>query len=300
MDIHQEINQNMTVSAGGGFALNNDELEGLKNNQVWANSRANRRKSVADKTTNRQNTHNWINASSLMEPNNCNIAAQQRTNENQSNRHVAQPNNKTSTEDLDTIRENIRNSNESVRKSSSENILEIEENMRKNSMKSVNATLTDGNTSITQSRNNPLTLPLANKQTVENTTLSNNSTADLYQSPTSPTAKDPHTAYIDLSNNCRQFYFSHLKTAEAIKQSVRASKHTKALDKVHGKPTSVIDNAMDRLRAEMVGIGIAKLFYYLDATFGERENERERERERKGKGRGGRERERERERERGK
>lgn len=81
----------------------------------------------------------------------------------------------------------------------------------------------------------------------------NESTCDLSRSYNrSFSINDPYTAAIDLSNKCRQFYFNHKKAAEAIKQSVRSAKHTRAKEKMNGKPRSGIDNAMDRLRSEMV------------------------------------------------
>lgn len=80
------------------------------------------------------------------------------------------------------------------------------------------------------------------------------STYDLSRSYRSLSLKDPHTAAIDLSNNCRKFFFSHMKNAEAIKNSVRAAKHERAKDKMAGKKPSSLDDAFDRLRSEMADL----------------------------------------------
>lgn len=348
--IQKEITENMSTVTQQPFAMTNEEQAFNAQQQLHvANSRGYRRRTSQDKKDNQRNTQDWVNQSS-METNIMDISNSAQSgmsqgwmhNVSEEDVHASQHNNKASSESIETIRENIRNSQESLKLRSCES-LTIEEaslRSRSQSLESVghkddkemtdtsktrvmdahsrthisdsilddhsristhdsmagemtinSASNNEGNNKLNvsdkivneNSRNNE---PVTGEDTMNNVNnkvehvrnISNDqtkeefnqacqeletsqrshleSTCDLSSSYRTDYMKDPHTAAIDLSNNCRQFYFNHLKAAEAIKQSVRAAKHDRAIKKMEGKPSSIIDNAMDRLRSEMVRIVI--------------------------------------------
>ena len=65
--------------------------------------------------------------------------------------------------------------------------------------------------------------------------------------------QDHYSASIDLSNNCRKFYFNHLKTTEEFKKSVNLSRR-RSSGQLNGTVKSRLDNAMEKLRTQMVRV----------------------------------------------
>ncbi|WAR24320.1 hypothetical protein MAR_037989 [Mya arenaria] len=162
-----------------------------------------------------------------------------------------QQNNRTSSESIVTIRENFKNSQESFKRRSSDNVLTIEEASRDRSPSFGSAeTINARNTSVNVRRSE--SPPKRPKSGSVNSLCSN--TEEIRPISRSNSIMDPHTAAIDLSNNCRKFYFNHIKSAEAIKKAVRAAKHNRAREKMEGHKCSTLDTAMDRLRAEMADL----------------------------------------------
>ncbi|KAL4235900.1 hypothetical protein ACF0H5_004290 [Mactra antiquata] len=255
--IQREINQNLSVATHQPFAMTNEELEF---NAKFA-YRVNRRRNCPEKKEQQRNTLEWVNrstADTIMElgPGDKNKGSEIWAHSmNKENLITTQQNNKKSSENLETLRENIRNSQESLKARSSES-LTIEEaylRNRSNSIDSLKKRVAEEPTiEGTVKRNKSVEM---NKQRSKDSVESlHESNYDLSRSYMHASMKDPHTAAIDLSNNCRQFYFNHLKSAEAIKQSVRAAKHNRAREKMEGRPGSSLDNAMDRLRSEMADL----------------------------------------------
>ena len=72
--------------------------------------------------------------------------------------------------------------------------------------------------------------------------------------------QDHYSAAIDLSNNCRRFYYNHMKTTEEFKRSVSRSR-TDGAGRPNGTMKSRLDSAMDKLRTEMVG------FFFISFIF---------------------------------
>ncbi|KAK3609750.1 hypothetical protein CHS0354_029199 [Potamilus streckersoni] len=74
----------------------------------------------------------------------------------------------------------------------------------------------------------------------------NNSTVDMTERISiSMPDLDKHTAYIELSNKCREFYQARMKSAEVMKEKLNSN-----INRTNGKKNS-IDTAMETLRAEM-------------------------------------------------
>lgn len=65
---------------------------------------------------------------------------------------------------------------------------------------------------------------------------------------------DDYTASIELSNACREFYRNRVKATEHFKQSMNSRHKTESVQ--NNKRTS-IDDAMDKLRNEMVCVFIS-------------------------------------------
>lgn len=289
--VQQEIGQNMSVATAQPFAMTAEEMA-FSGQQNFANNRALRKRSSLDTMEQHRNTQNWVNRTSsgveaprismgvkrlggisaLAVPNMAisnnvanmaisnnvaNMAISSNVGQKESNLQVGvlaenltqtslgNQNNRASSENLDTLRENIKNSRESLKKKSCENILTIEEASRSRSS-SFGSTNQIDSVTLRNSQNQPV------RPVSDSVTSLNESTEDFRRMYRSGSIVDAHSAAIDLSNNCRKFYFSHCKSAEAIKKAVRAAKHTRAQEKMAGKKCTSFDNAMDRLRSEMV------------------------------------------------
>lgn len=331
--IQQEINTNMSVASQQPFAISNEEQAFNVQQQVrGAFNRNSRRKPDQQKLEQQRDTQEWVNksnVSSIAEIGNTGNAVVTQAWTNNVNKQKVmscmQRNNRASSESIETISENIKNSKESLKRRSCESLTIEEASMRgtkthsgsqgknnsrtvensygnENSIKTITATegvisrrtfndrqteesnrqghenannengkrSVEKNESVSdrQSKDCDVSIPNINssRDRTESKDSLNESTYDLSRSYNrSFSINDPYTAAIDLSNKCRQFYFNHMKAAEAIKQSVRSAKHTRAKEKMDGKPSSGIDNAMDRLRSEMVRSPF--LSYLLIMTF---------------------------------
>ena len=66
-----------------------------------------------------------------------------------------------------------------------------------------------------------------------------------------PDTSDDYTAAIELSNACREFYRNRVKATESFKQTMNNRNNTATLTQTK---RTTIDDAMDRLRNEMVSI----------------------------------------------
>lgn len=64
-------------------------------------------------------------------------------------------------------------------------------------------------------------------------------------------SSDDYTAAIELSNACREFYRNRVKATESFKQTMNCRNNTATL--ANSRRTT-IDDAMDKLRTEMVSI----------------------------------------------
>jgi hypothetical protein len=330
LQLQQEINQNMTIASSQPFAMSNEEQAFNIQQQLRGNfNRSNRRRSGQERIEQQSNTREWVNKSNatgsmvhIEAVEQSRLAKDWVHNVSQDVLSATQRNNRASSESIDTIRENIKNSQESLKKRSCESLTieqaSLQKSMESTSVKKNDKAIDSGrcreteNSSLNRNSANNLTISgtgegkisninrensieksgqccnirtnennkvtddditsennknkenvkptldnasqinKSNVTSTESTDSLNESTFDLSRSYRSLSMKDPHSAAIDLSNNCRQFYFNHMKAAEAIKQSVRSAKHTRAIEKMEGKPSSRIDNAMDRLRSEMV------------------------------------------------
>lgn len=71
----------------------------------------------------------------------------------------------------------------------------------------------------------------------------------LSHSDISADTSDDYTAAIELSNACREFYRNRVKATESFKQTMNSRNNTATLTNVK---RTTIDDAMDRLRNEMV------------------------------------------------
>ncbi|XP_060559554.1 extracellular matrix-binding protein ebh-like [Ruditapes philippinarum] len=332
LQLQQEINQNMTIASSQPFAMSNEEQAFNIQQQLRGNfNRSNRRRTGQERIEQQSNTREWVNKSNVT-GSMVHIEAVEQSrlakdwvhNVSQDVLSATQRNNRASSESIDTIRENIKNSQESLKKRSCESLTIEQASLQKSigstSVKKNDKAIDSGrcreteNSSLNRNSANNLTIsgtgegkisninrensieksgqccnirtnennkvtddditsennknkenvkptldnasPInkSNVTSTESTDSLNESTFDLSRSYRSLSMKDPHSAAIDLSNNCRQFYFNHMKAAEAIKQSVRSAKHTRAIEKMEGKPSSRIDNAMDRLRSEMADL----------------------------------------------
>ena len=283
-NLEREINQNLSSASNSPFAMTPEEIE--FNTRMLKSRGAGRRPGV-DKTDQQPRntyacgnraapgslmvaTHNGANGNH--QNNNSNNALGHNVviinNQNKTSNTMPvtgfseniahavissnQQNNKTSAENLDTLRENLKNSQESLKRRSSENILKIEEAFlhRSQSFGSREHILTHATqaTAITATDSQ---MPVKRPKSNSVTSLSL-STDDFRSLSRSGSIMDAHSAGIELSNNCRKFYFRHVQSSEAIKQAVRAAKHTRAREKMEGRKCSPLDTAMDKLRAEMV------------------------------------------------
>ncbi|XP_045158891.2 dentin sialophosphoprotein-like [Mercenaria mercenaria] len=332
--LQQEINQNMAVAAQQPFAMSNEEQAfNIQQQSRGVFNRSNRKRTGQEKKDQQRDTQEWVNKTNsdnilhIENMEKSRLAQDWVNNVSQEVLSTTQRNNKASSESIDTIRENIKNSRESLKKRSCESLtiehvslqnrganigpngqkndkaIEdsqcsnsvnggshrnsknnlavngtdeektknmndkiLEDNSKdnfNNQMDEVNKNKVNGNAQVENNKtvDNAKTkteytpdMAKSRRTCVDSTDSLNESTYDLSRSYRSLSMKDPHTAAIDLSNNCRQFYFNHQKAAEAIKQSVRSAKHTRAIEKMEGKPSSRIDNAMDRLRSEMADL----------------------------------------------
>lgn len=158
-----------------------------------------------------------------------------------------QQNNKVLSEDIDTLRENLKNNRETLKKRNSETCLTIEQASRGRS-RSI-GTIDPMHLKALSVNNIHSSGPMSAKFYISNSKDSLNDSTDDLRKPFSPN-NDP--SGVDLPNRCRKFYFCHQKSLEGVKQTVRSSKHKRARDKMDGKPCSGLDLAMDRLSSEMV------------------------------------------------
>lgn len=238
--LREEISQNMSFTSKVPFAISPEELafnarqvknrcKGKENTEVERHRKEARNnapavsENIMDSQALTNRPCNWVD------------------NLNQEELAANQQNNKAMSENLMTMRENIKNSQNTLRRNNSETTLTIEEALRgrRHSVDTIG----------------PQTLNLlANNSKFQGVLKSRNSDSrdSLTENSESGGNKDPYTAGIDLSNKCRKFYFNHLKSLETVKQAVRTAKHNRALEKMEGKPSSSLDNALQRLHAEMV------------------------------------------------
>ena len=156
-------------------------------------------------------------------------------------------NNKTRSENLETLRENIKNNRDSLKKRSKENVLTIEQASRGRS-RSIGTI--DPVHLQTLDMNNSLSCQ----------TLSEMNSTDSLNDSTNDLRSGSDTSGIDLLNTCRKFYFSHKKSLDGVKQSVRSAKHKRAMERVEGKTCTGLEVAMDRLSSEMVKCAICNIY----------------------------------------
>lgn len=73
-----------------------------------------------------------------------------------------------------------------------------------------------------------------------------------------PDVSDDYTAAIELSNACREFYRNRVKATENFKQTMNSRNNTATLSNTR---RTTIDDAMDKLRNEMVSKDNINMFY---------------------------------------
>lgn len=249
LQLQQEIGQNMSVPTQHPFAMTPEEM--AFNNQP-ANSRflrRNGRSSSADNNiTNitRSIPQNFVVIQELA----CSNKHTANWIENIDHNIVTsiQQNNKTKSEDMETIRENIKNNRNSLKRRSSEQCLTIEQASRGRS-RSIGTIDPEHLKALSINKGQSQSPSLPVKFYISDSKESLNSSTDDLRNPCSPSKE---STGVELINQCRKFYFSHQKSLEGVKQSVRSSKHKRARDKMEGKPCNGLDLAMDRLSSEMV------------------------------------------------
>lgn len=241
-----DLSSNMSVSSGSLVAMATEEMTFNNQQTTTTKGRLVRRAATMDLQSlvpmspivNGSNSSNLAVIQTGSKPKLCDM--------NDREQHLidaGHQNNKVLSEDISTLRENLRNSRDSLHKRNTGKPLTIEQASRGRSQSLGNI--------------DPLHLQaVINSSNLKHhldTSKSKDSLSESYddvRKPQSPVLKSP-----DLAVRCRVFYFSHQKSLESVKQTVRRSKHCRAREKMEGKTCSGLDMAMDKLFSEMVSQG---------------------------------------------